>query len=776
MGLPKDKFEGKIRSDFLYISGEDGYPLVEALSKWFVYLDAYWIDQIEVNPIKTKAVELRQQHKKRIGELWKEREEMTRTQTKFDIIIEQYELLKARSIELGNLINLTERRLRVAEILQYQSDTGHVPLTWACACGVPKVVALLLKHGAMVDYSTDELHNESAKLIQLFYRNYHWKLTRPAWSIERAFEYRTRGIIHMFQSKLMLLNTITRISCYMSAPPPFTLPEDVIVKKSTPLWLYPLERGGSDKPLGIVDLSRLAMSEMGSAEYDTVKGWVPSGHFPCYERIVKLYYNADRARKASRNDILAKKRVAKQGATRAANLKLMELAVMNSNFKEIYRLADLGTPIDHPHPETGFTGLMMAAMTETWVINSEGHHVLAVELLLDRHKRSPQIDREAANGHTPLTWAANAGKSMSVDALLRRGALVNYRTKDGRTPLIYAAMNGKPDVVFSLMDSAADVSMVDNDGKGAIAHARERNFTGVVRRLCQLRSGFSGDQVPQSGKVWEKVCSWGCGYTGTTSEINEHEKSKCVMRVVPCQFCGIRDLWYMEKENHEQSEFDLCKKRSVKCRYDCGNMIPLDQIKNHEENECLKRFVECRAGCGRKVRCCNMDEHVIKECRNRLVECTMEGCDELCKASELEEHIKRFCTYRMVPCGLGCGERFLIRDVEEHKKTACPKRRTKCPVCNKTLLFDELEDHRLNTCRLRMAYCTSGCGEVVVAQKMKGHLLKRCPMRLVPCRNKCGDMVRFCDREMHETSLCNRKRTNEDGTRISTQSLFSNMF
>ena len=63
-------------------------------------------------------------------------------------------------------------------------------------------------------------------------------------------------------------------------------------------------------------------------------------------------------------------------------------------------------------------------------------------------------------------------------------------------------MNGKPDVVFSLMDHGADVDIVDNTGKDAIVHARDRNFTGVVRRLCQLRSGFYGDQVPQTGKVW----------------------------------------------------------------------------------------------------------------------------------------------------------------------------------------------------------------------------------------------------------------------------------
>ena len=82
-------------------------------------------------------------------------------------------------------------------------------------------------------------------------------------------------------------------------------------------------------------------------------------------------------------------------------------------------------------------------------------------------------------------------------------------------------MNGKPDVVFSLMDHGADVDIVDNTGKDAIVHARDRNFTGVVRRLCQLRSGFYGDQVPQTGKVWDKVCSWGCGYTGAGICVND---------------------------------------------------------------------------------------------------------------------------------------------------------------------------------------------------------------------------------------------------------------
>eukprot|EP00941_MAST-03F_sp_MAST-3F-sp1_P004736 g4736.t1 len=843
-GLPKDRFKGDFSPNFEYKAGEDGYPLIEAVCKWFVYLDNFWIHRVEVGPIKTRAEELKMEHKVCINKLWKEREEMTRTKTRFDVLIQEYENLKEDSVELTKQIILTEKRLRVAEILQYQTDTGHVPLTWACVCGVPKVVSLLLKHGAMKDHSTDDLHNVSAELIQMYYRNFHWKLTRPPWSVERAYEYRTRGVLFMFRSKLMLrrcrevrmttrvplaeacwgghldvvqtLNNykaslINYVSCYMSGAPPFTLPPDILVKKSTPLWLYPLGRGGSDHPLSIIEISRYAMSENGAAEYDKDKGWIPSGHFRCYERISKLYYTADRTRQITRNQILSKKRLKKQGAARDQNLRDMEDAILNSDFQKICALADKGTPIDHAHPETGFTGLMMAAMTEMWVTNSEGHHVLAVELLLDRRKRAPQIDREAANGHTPLTWAAYAGKTMSLDALLRRGANVNYQTKDGKTPLIYAAMNGKPDVVFSLMDHGADVDIVDKDGHGAIWHARERNFTGVVRRLCQLRSGFFGDMIPQSGRVWDKCCTWGCGYTGSTSDVLNHEKSKCPMRIVPCSYCDKEDLWYVEKERHEMEECikrpvrcgwckqDVkacnleahrdpetgnCPDRVIRCRWNCGKTFRASHQAKHEKSECIHRLIrcsicnmlhefatkktdcpksvtKCTLGCGMETRVEWLKDHETKQCRLRRVRCKW-GCDELIIFKDLRIHESDLCTKRCVKCRFACKELIPLDHLEKHERDECEKRFVPCPQgCEIKIRFRDIEQHVKTECGHRMIECPlEGCGEKHRAKDMDEHVKRYCYFRIVPCGLGCGEKMCIRDIEEHKKKFCPKRRTN----------------
>lgn len=129
---------------------------------------------------------------------------------------------------------------------------------------------------------------------------------------------------------------------------------------------------------------------------------------------------------------------------------LMLAAIKAKDFIECMRLVQNGgISIDTETPE-GFTVLLSAAeensgmVNHTYMRNDENKPCLAVAYLLDREYYRPTIDLEArVSGHTALIRASILSRADVVEALLDRGADINYINRFGRTALHYTAGAGR---------------------------------------------------------------------------------------------------------------------------------------------------------------------------------------------------------------------------------------------------------------------------------------------------------------------------------------------
>ena len=132
------------------------------------------------------------------------------------------------------------------------------------------------------------------------------------------------------------------------------------------------------------------------------------------------------------------------------NKRMAEAIIVKEDFNEVIDLVAEGAQIDY-QTEHGYTALAYAAFRGTKVINRDGEEGFAVELLLDREFKVPSIDKETGRKHA-LTLAAKTGRLEIMEALLDRGADIEYETRDGKTALMHAAIAGKWDAVKFLVE------------------------------------------------------------------------------------------------------------------------------------------------------------------------------------------------------------------------------------------------------------------------------------------------------------------------------------
>jgi ankyrin repeat protein len=140
-------------------------------------------------------------------------------------------------------------------------------------------------------------------------------------------------------------------------------------------------------------------------------------------------------------------------------------------FSEI-RFGNLGPPPGF-EPEKGVTALMVAAYS---------NDAEAARLLLDR---GADVNAKSSDGVTALLAGADRGDGALIKTLVEKGADVNLVDPMGRTPLILMAACDytEPGTIRLLLDKGAGVDVKGKDGLSALAWARQRGDSPVVKIL-----------------------------------------------------------------------------------------------------------------------------------------------------------------------------------------------------------------------------------------------------------------------------------------------------
>jgi ankyrin repeat protein len=116
----------------------------------------------------------------------------------------------------------------------------------------------------------------------------------------------------------------------------------------------------------------------------------------------------------------------------------------------------------------------------------EGHGY--IDLLKKILKAGGDVHSTDSDNGTGLIRASDRGHVEIVKELLKTDIRVNHINRMGWTALFEAILLGGGDerhmeIVRLLVDAGADFNLQDKDGASPLAHAKNRNYTGIVKIL-----------------------------------------------------------------------------------------------------------------------------------------------------------------------------------------------------------------------------------------------------------------------------------------------------
>ena len=681
-------------------------------------------------------------------------------------------------------------KLRVAKLLNEVSASGHTAISWAASYGYFEGVDLMLLHGAPVGYTETLLHM-CATIIAITYRVHHIIASTSqkhanatesldgnvaavgAQIVEKLFSLRNKRKRLISQAKYLRRRHRLPIpeAAYAGK---WEIIKRIIVRRmfhaeACITWVRPCppppfskarKKFAKGQHLNMLECLELGTKELACGIYTPERGWIPAldpeaPYGAAAIELTPIWENVLRSRERWAAERVRIRLIAHENRKQYLARTDMATAIASGNFRECIHLADhVGCSID-TETEDGLTTLIVAAeenvagLNHEYMRNDDGDEVLAVVYLLDRQDYRPAIDLETSIGLTALSHASFLGRLRCMEALLDRGANINYKNKNGRTPLHFAASNGNMDACRFLIERGADIDAVDNDNRSAFDLADTNGFADVMGLISQIRSGNFGIVRQARGRVIDTVpCELGCGMLIYHHEMEQHCLS-CGRRTIPCpMLCGE----YLLAKDVEEHLAEVCSHQNITCSL-CHKQYVRYEEEKHNQSLCSLRNVLCNLGCGTEVCAQDLMAHQ-KICTYRRIPCPDECGREIPYALRLE-HFKSECPNRRKLCPLKCCALVPVSKLEHHMNVTCPLRSMQCRWCNELRPLLENENHQ-NNCDRRLVPCPYKCGTKLEAGKVLEHSKSSCPNRFIPCTLGCPLKVRAIDMDNH----CNHKCEN----------------